>query len=73
MDAIGRQVDGPDWAESPRIFHTGCRCSLKTQLVPQSHLQAWRRAMRHSPFGPAIVSIGGATCAPGWRPHRALR
>eukprot|EP00974_Lingulodinium_polyedra_P128083 11204638-Lingulodinium_polyedra.AAC.1 len=48
LDAIGRRAAGPHWAEDPRVEHSACKC----ELIPQSNLQARRRAMVNSPFGP---------------------
>eukprot|EP00974_Lingulodinium_polyedra_P045808 4391977-Lingulodinium_polyedra.AAC.1 len=44
-DAIGGSIAGPCWANEPRVERCRCRRAFKTQLIPQSDLQAWRRTM----------------------------
>eukprot|EP00974_Lingulodinium_polyedra_P067778 6560887-Lingulodinium_polyedra.AAC.1 len=32
---------------------------LKTQVIPQQRVEAWKAAVTHSPFGPSSVAQGG--------------
>eukprot|EP00974_Lingulodinium_polyedra_P048432 4651162-Lingulodinium_polyedra.AAC.1 len=59
LDCIGRHVAGGEWAQDARVVCAPCRCSLKTQVIPQHSLDVWRAAMVHSPFGPGIVASEG--------------
>eukprot|EP00974_Lingulodinium_polyedra_P040600 3899856-Lingulodinium_polyedra.AAC.1 len=51
LEAIARAVVGGDWAQDLRADASECRCSLKTQVIPQQRLAEWTRAMQACPFG----------------------
>eukprot|EP00974_Lingulodinium_polyedra_P103385 10010745-Lingulodinium_polyedra.AAC.1 len=59
IEAIALAVVGDDWAQDLRVDISACRCSLKTQVIPQQRLDAWTRAMQACPFGAGVTAAGG--------------
>ena len=45
VDKIGEVAAGPRWAVGRTICRKRCACGVKTALIPQQLLDAWRRAM----------------------------
>jgi len=44
-------------ASNPTVVHDGCRCGLKTAVVPAHSLDGWKTAMAASPMGAQCVHL----------------
>ena len=56
LDDAGLQ----QWTSRAVIVRRACHCFVKSAVVPSSGIDAWRQAMRFSPFGATSVQ-------PHWR------
>ena len=55
MEFLLLGMDGGPPRDGIRFGEEECRCRVKTAVIPEEEVEAWRHALRDGPFGPGAV------------------